>query len=183
MKIKFLFGITLFALLVLNACGSDNSNGGATKPSKETLKKSISSLEDSLSKMQKKGEKIENLYRIELINRLLAFYRNYPKDDFSAQCLDKTQMIYSNLEAPEYAIAYCDTLIELYPKYENRALILESQGANYDVFVTPRDSAMVRKYYTMLLNEYPEIEKDKREGILKRLKNNHLSFDEYVATF
>ncbi len=181
MKISYLVMFLLvFTGAAMQSCGGSKDDKTSTPLTKEELKSTISEMEDSLKSMQKNGKKIESIHRIELVNRLLAFYKQYPKDDFSAQCLDKTQMIYSTLDAPEYAVAYCDTLLNNYPKYKNRALVLESQGSNYDVFVTPRDSAKVRKYYTLLLEEFPNMDAEKKEGIRKRLMHNDLTFDEYL---
>ncbi len=181
MKISYVVGLLLILTgFSLYSCGDGTSNKEVKPLTREELKEAIVEMEDSLKVLQQKGQKIESLHRIELINRLLAYYRGYPEDEYSAVCLDKTQMIYSTLEAPEYAVAYCDTLLEKYPKYKNRALVLESQGANYDVFVTPRDSAMVRKYYTMLLEEFPKLSDEKKRGIRKRLQHNDLTFEEYL---
>lgn len=183
MKQIYFLGVLLMTTAVLFSCGGDKKDDKAQeKPTLESLTKAITSMEDSLKMMQKSGKKVDNLYRIELINRLLSVYYNYPENEMAAECLDKTQMIYSAIEATAYSIAYSDTILEKYPKYKNRDMVLESQGANYDIFLVPRDSLMVRKYYTMLLNENPKMEKEKREGIIKRLNSNHLSFDEFITT-
>lgn len=171
-----------FVLLIAAACGDSSKDKKAEKPTLEELKKAITHMHDSILDLQKSNKKVESLHRIELINRLLAVYRNYPENDFSAECLDKVHMLYAAMEAPEYSAAYADTILEKFPKYKNRALILESQGANYDVFITPRDSSKVRKYYSMLLKEFPNLDKEKKDGIIKRLKSNNLTFDEYVQT-
>lgn len=182
MKIKFVFGLTV--LLIFAACGNDKKDGNdAPKPSKEELRGSIKQMEDSLKGLQanlSEIKQIPNLTRIELINRLLAFYYNYPEDTYAAECLDKVHMTYSGMNVHEKAIAYADTLLNKYPKYVNRAMILESQGSSYDIFMQPRDSAKVRYFYQMLLNENPSMDKDKRTGIKDRLKNNHLNFDQYI---
>ncbi len=184
MKISFYISIFVFAASVMFSCKNEEKKDEVAKEivSKEDLKASIDSMKDSLMMMSKEKKKIDNLYRIELINRLLSFYHSYPEDEYSAECLNETQMIYSMLEAYEYSAAYSDTLLEKYPKYKGRALVLENQGANYDIFISPRDSSKVRKYYSMLLKEYPSLDKDKREGILKRLKKNDLTFDEYISS-
>lgn len=181
MKAKLIVGLTL--LLIFAACGNDKKGDDAPKPSKEELKGSIKQMEDSLKGLQanlSEIKQIPNLTRIELINRLLAFYYNYPEDTFAAECLDKVHMTYSGMNVHEKAIAYADTLLTKYPKYVNRAMILESQGSSYDIFIQPRDSAKVRYFYEMLLKENPSMDKDKRAGIKDRLKNNHLNFDQFI---
>lgn len=89
-------------------------------------------------------------------------------------------MVYSGIGKFDLASNWADTLLANYPKYPNRALVLESQGSTFDAIVEPRDSAKVRKYYTQLLNEFPNLDKEKREGIEKRLRYNKLTFDEYI---
>jgi len=183
MSRSYWFGmVCLAAGLCLQSCGgnSNEKDKAVPKLSKSELKASLTQMEDSLRMMQKNGVKIESLHQIEYINRHLDYYRAYPEDKYSPVCLDKVQWMFLNLQAPQYSIDYSDTILEMYPKYKNRAGVLESQGATYDAIVEPRDSAMVRKYYTMLLDENPSMDKEKREGIRKRLKNNHLSFDEWI---
>jgi len=182
MKAKIIFG--LIVLLIFAACGNDKENGNdAPKPSKEELRGNIKQMEDSLKGLQanlSEIKQIPNLTRIELINRLLAFYYNYPEDAYAAECLDKVHMTYSGMNVHIKAIAYADTLLEKYPKYVNRAMILESQGSSYDIFMQPRDSSKVRYFYELLLKENPSMDKDKRAGIKDRLKNNQLNFDQFI---
>ena len=85
------------------------------KQSKKTeLRNRITSYEDSLATLQKdpkKAAQITSLAQIELINRLKAYSRAFPKDTLSADCLFKTHMIYEQLRAPLDARAYADTLL------------------------------------------------------------------------
>jgi hypothetical protein len=148
--------------------------------SKEELRSSIKQMEDSLKVLQSSDMPVENLHRMELANRLIAFYESYPEDSYAPKCLDKIHMVYSGMGVHELSIAYADTLLLKYPVYENRAMVLESQGSNYDIFTSPRDSAKVRYYYTMLLKENPKMDKEKRQGIIDRLAQNQLTFDEYL---
>jgi hypothetical protein len=173
---------TFASLLLLFSCGNPNKEGKETKvlASKEELKASIKQMEDSLKLLQSKDIPVENLHRMELANRLKLFYESYPEDAYAPKCLDNIHMVYSGMGVHELSIAYADTLLRNYPKYENRAMILESQGSNFDIFSTPRDSAKVRYYYTLLLKEFPNLDKEKREGIKERLANNRLTFDDYL---
>ena len=174
-----IFSIAILTItIVLTSCGDDKSK--KDKPSLDELKASIKQWEDSLTKKQNAGVEVISLDRIELINRCLAIYRNYPESDLAPASLDKVHMIFSGLGAYDNSVAYADTLIKEYPKYINRALVLESQASNYDIFIQPRDSSKVRFYYNLLLKEYPKIAKDKVQGIKDRLKMNQLSFDDYI---
>ena len=170
--------------LGLASCGGNEKNEEeGVKPSKEELIEKINYMEDSLKQLTsqlKDIKQIPNLTRMELINRLLDFYRNYPEDQFAPECLDKVHMTYSGMGVYIRSVEYADTLLLKYPKYVNRAMVLESQGSSYDIFIQPRDSAKVRYYYELLLKENPKMDKAKRNGIKERLKFNHLNFDQYI---
>lgn len=175
--VSLCFGIGFF----LQSCDSDSKGTG--KPTKEDLKARIKEMEDSLKGLQvniAEVKQIPNLTHFELINRLLDYYHNYPEDSYSAECLDKVHMKYSGMNIHERAVQYADTLLEKFPNYVNRALVLESQGSAYDIFIQPRDTAKVRKYYTLLLKENPKMGKDKAEGIRDRLEHLYMDFDKFI---
>jgi tetratricopeptide (TPR) repeat protein len=180
MKLTFSL-LIIVAAVFLTSCGGKKPDENK-KPSLESLKTSLKNWEDSLSKKQENGEEIISLDRIELINRCLALYKNYPENDLAPAALDKVHMIFSGIGAYPESVAYADTVLEMYPKYVNRALVLESQGSSFDIFIQPRDSSKVRFYYTLLLKEYANLDKEKRDGIEERLKMNHLNFDDYLNT-
>lgn len=167
---------TLFTFFLLS-CG----NPVEQQSKKENLRERITSYEDSLANMQKDPEKaaqITSLAQIELINRLKAYNKAFPKDTFSADCLFKIHMIYEHLRAPREARAYGDTLMQRFPDYKNRLLVIESLGSSYDINA-PRDTAMVRKYYNLLLQE-PKVPSQKKKDIKARLARLDLTFEDYI---
>jgi outer membrane protein assembly factor BamD (BamD/ComL family) len=173
---RFLFLSTL-SLFFLFSCGNPTEQ----KSKKEDLRERITSYEDSLANLQKdpqKAAQITSLAQIELINRLKAYNKAFPKDTFSADCLFKIHMIYEQLRAPREARAYGDTLLERFPDYKNRLLVIESLGSSYDINA-PRDTAMVRKYYNLLLQE-PKIPTQKKKDIKARLARLDLTFEDYI---
>jgi hypothetical protein len=87
-------------------------------------------------------------------------------------------MIYEHLRAPREARAYGDTLLSRFPQYKNRLLVYESLGSSYDIN-EPRDTAMVRKYYDLLLKE-PKVPAQKKKDIKARLAKLDLTFEEYI---
>lgn len=181
MKTKWIYLVVL-VLGFASACGNDKTKEGE-KPSKEELVSRIKEMEDSLKGLQanlNETKQIPNLTHFELIDRLLAYYHNYPEDPYSAECLDKVHMKYSGLNIPIRAAQYADTLLNKYPDYPNRAMVLESQGSTYDVFIQPRDTSKVRYYYELLLKENPKMAQDKREGIKDRLNHLDMNFDEFI---
>ena len=163
--------------LLLNSCGNKPK---VDENSREALKNKITEMEDSISALQKESsEPIPNLTSIELINRLTAYYSAFPKDDYAADCLSKLHMKFSELNAHEKALAYGDTLLQVFPNYKNRDFILESMASTYDVLIEPRDTSKIRYYYSLLLKE-KNLPKEKRDGILNRLKYIDLDFFSYI---
>ena len=163
--------------LLLSSCGN---NPKVDENSREALKNKITEIEDSISALQKKSsEPIPNLTSIELINRLTAYYKAFPKDEYAADCLFKLHMKLTELNANEKALEYGDTLLLNFPNYKNKDFILESLGSTYDFIIQPRDTSKVRYYYSLLLKE-KKIPKEKREGIENRLKHLDLDFFAYI---
>lgn len=171
---KIVFALCLF--IVFYSC----SNG----PESETEYISyIEEVEDSLNKMSTDAsqQKMYTETQQRYLNTLLEFYQKYPKSKDADRSLDKVHMIYSGMGDYENSVKWADTLLMNYPKYVNRAMVLESQANSYDVFLQPRDTTMVRKYYTMLLNEFPLMDKTKRADIQDRLKHNKLTLEQYMS--
>lgn len=172
MKIYLLLALTL----VMSACGAPE------KPESSFLTE-IQQIEDSLQKItgdQNIDAKLFRELQLRSAEKHIALYRAFPDSKNAATSLDKVQNIYSGMENYLLAAQWTDTLINKYPKYKNRALVLESQALAYDAFIQPRDSSAVRLYYSMLLNEFPGMDKEKRKGIERRLEHNALNFEEYI---
>ena len=165
------------------SCGGKEEKSATDRPDKKELISKIKYMEDSLKGLQanlNQTKQIPNLTRLELVNRLLDFYHYYPEEPYAAECLDKAHMVYTGMNVYVRAVQYADTLLQKYPDYPNRAIVLESQGSSYDIFIQPRDSAKVRYYYELLLKENPNLDKEKRQGINERLRYNNLNFDQYL---
>ena len=178
--IKFIFCLLIVLTTFLFSCNTKDNLAENQNNSKEELKELILQKEDSLMLLQKENVKIPIEKKYELIHTLLNYYDVFPNDKYSPVCLDKVHMKYSGLNIPIRAAQYADTLLNEYPNYINRALVLESQGSTYDIFLQPRDTSKVRYYYELLLKENPKMEKDKREGIKDRLKHLDMNFDEFI---
>ena len=174
---KIFPSLLLISILILAAC----QNSPEKQSKKTELRDRITFYEDSLATLQKdpkKAAQITSLAQIELINRLKAYSRAFPKDTFSADCLFKTHMIYEQLRAPLEARAYADTLLERFPNYKNRPLLLESLASSYDLNM-PRDTTKVRYYFNLLLQE-PTTTKEQKMDIEKRLAQLELTFEQYI---
>lgn len=182
MKFKWLSMYVLaLGVVLMNSCGtSDKDEEG--KAGRVELKNKIKEMEDSIRDLQAnlpQTKTIPNLTHFELINRLLDYYHAYPEDDYAAECLDKVHMKYAGLNILTRAVQYADTLLEKYPNYINRAMVLESQGSSYE-FIEPRDTSKIRYYYTKLLKENPKMDREKREGLKLRLRHLDLTFEEFI---
>lgn len=178
--------IIVLVLLNLVACKTDEAKAKPSKApkalSKEDLKMSVKYMEDSITALYsnpKTANSIPSLTQIELINRLKLYYKNFPNDAYSADCLFKIHIKYSDLKAHKEAMAYGDTLISKFPNFKNRDFLLESMASSYDVVIEPRDTAKVRKYYNLLLKE-KSLTSEKRQDIMVRLKHMELNFFEFI---
>lgn len=180
----------LFVLLMLfSSCKNGTSekedalkNRGAGV-SRNELKASIKQMEDSITGLlQDKNRKklIPSLTYIELINRFKSYYQRFPNDPYSSQCLFNIHIQYSTLNANDPAIAYGDTLLSKFPNFPNSDLLLESMATTYDIYIVPRDTTKVRKYYTLLLN-LKGITSQKRAETKERLQHIELGLFDYIT--
>lgn len=142
----------------------------------------ITEMEDSLKTMSSDAAQQKNYKETQdrYVTKLIEFYQKYSDSKEAAISLDKVHMLYSGMGDYETSVKWADTLLIKFPKYINRAMVLESQANSYDVFLQPRDTTMVRKYYTQLLNEFPNLDKTKRADIEERLKYNKLTLQQYM---
>ena len=171
MILRHLFFI--LSLTLLYSCEENNSEIN-NKNAKELLVNKIKSLETALSE----GISIQaNKDSLKIF--LQEFVYRFPNEENTAICLDKLQMLYSGENDYVIASKYADTLIKEFPKYTNRILIIESQIANYDIFIQPRDTSKVRYYYNLLLDENPKMDSLKKQNIQKRLSKLELSYNEF----
>lgn len=178
MKKIIVFGI--LALIGIQ-CSSKNKKAQDAKPSVSEMRSSIKEMDDSLVKLyalirENKIKEIHSLNFIEAANRNVAFYHAYPKDPYSAECLDKAQQLYTQTKSYKSALAYSDTLLEKYPDYSKKGIVLLNAGSIADGILN--DTTLVRKYYTRLLKEVPKLDKETSEMVKFRLKYLHLNFDQ-----
>ncbi len=172
LKIISLFGMACL-FLVLASCGDKT-------PPPDKLMKQIKTLEDSLTQ----NSMNDNLSVIEaqqerLADKLLLFYHAYPDHQKAPVMLERVHMLYSAMGDNALSAKYGDTLLAKYPNYPQRNMIIESQILNYDMFITPRDTAKLRYYIERYLQENPRAEE---AGSLKgRLQHLELSREEWMT--
>lgn len=171
MKIMF----RMLALsLVMMACSS--------QPDQATLKENIKKCEAEVQDLSERGVKpiLMNEGREKLVNSLLAYYRTYPEDAYAAECLGKVHMSYSAMNEEELSIAYADTLIQKYPDYPDRMIMLESLVSAYELR-TPRNTEKIKEYLQMLIKEFgDEMSEEKRADMEYHLKFVDLSLEQRI---
>lgn len=161
--------LTLFTLTVLLfSCAQE-----VKVTAKEKVKNEISDQEKRVTELSKDIEKAKetNSAKEELVNILLGYYHEYPKDDYSGNCLSKVVMLYSGINNIDMAVAYTDTLIDKYPKFIDRSQMIESQIVTYEISITPRDTDKIKKYLNLWLKENKGESKEKISEMEYHLKH------------
>lgn len=187
---KYLLGIIMIAALVVS-CGGEGDENGKTEggfystevPEADVLRVGIKQLEDSLMKISQNRSadyKLTNLVQQACIEKLKLMYQAYPDDKDAALSMHKVSMMYSAMGAADLSVQYADSLIEQYPKYKDRWLVLQSNAVYYDYEVQPRDKDKVRFYLEKLIKEYPNLEPEILEQSKSRLETIDLTFEELI---
>lgn len=173
MNFKFAFIIAFFVV----SCGQSND-----KPTAKTAKDLVEEVklyEDSIQKVASPKNSFKD--GEEYAETCLAVYQQFPESKEAPIYLDKAHVILSSVGLHARAVLYADTLIQKYPKYRNRALVLESLATAYDLFLVPRKKDKVKYYYELLLQENPNMPSEQRKSIEFRLKNIDLTFDQLIS--
>jgi hypothetical protein len=140
----------------------------------------VTQLEDSITKEVTKNpdKRIGSFVFLDLINRLKDVISNYPTAPESASCLFKLHMKYGEMKGYKESIAYGDTLLQRFPDFKDRDLVLQSIATTYDIWIKPRDANKVGAYLSKLLESRTLSESEKNE-IKNRLKYIHLDVFAY----
>lgn len=164
-----LLSISLF----LFACGQEEVEKGPKDEFKDKISEQEARVTEQQAKVAQQETKVielskgianakeTDLAKIELVNVLLDYYREYPKDEYSANCLSKVHMLYTGMGDTKVAIAYADTIIANYPEFADRAQVIESQIVAYEISVAPRNIEMITKYLNLWLEENKGASKEK----------------------
>ena len=168
-----------------NTTGKSKSKAQKDSLNKTQLMASIQSLEDSLNTFGKeysenarsmdKSSRIAletniSVARQEFINRNLTYYKSFPKDSLSVQCLMRVYGLYDEVHDYKFALAYLDTIEINYPDFVFSIQILESKAVSLDYFIEPRDTAKIRVAYERLL-DLPQLPPEKQTMYKDRLSN------------
>ncbi len=187
--IKYLIGIFTLASLLVSCGGDGNDKKGDDQfystevPEADVLRVGIEQLEDSLMKISSNANidrSVTGLVQQAYLEKLKLMYEEYPKDKDAALSLRKVYMMYSAMGEPELSVKFADSLIEKYPKYDERWLALQSNAVYYDMEAQPRDKDKVRFYLEKLIKEYPNLDAEIIEQAKSRLETIDLTFEELI---
>jgi tetratricopeptide (TPR) repeat protein len=173
--IKPVFAAVVGGMLLLAACSGEKSG-----PSKEELIEDVSHFEDSLKKLPANNAGGSAL-SVAYADKCLLVYRNFPQSEEAPEYLDKAHVILSGAGLHRVAVQYADTLIQKYPNYKNRPMVLQSLASAYDIFIVPRRKDMVKRYYKQLLKENPDLPKEEKQMVQNRLDHIDLTFEEMIT--
>lgn len=170
--------VVLFSVLfVLTSCAS----GEAVEiRKKKEIKKDIKAAEAKVTEASKQGVVTDEFTKSSeaLMSALLEYYHGYPKDKYAAECVTKVHMLHSAMGNIEASVAYGDTLLAEFPKYKNRAQVIESQIQAYEMLIEPRNVSKIRGYLEMWLAENKNASKQKIEDMEYHLKFVEMSLED-----
>lgn len=159
-------------------CSSSGKEAKEKMRTKEVMVEQLKQFEDSLK--NNRLDQSSTLVAERYAEKCLGIYRMFPKSKEAPEYLDKAHVILSGIGLHRTAVLYADTLIEKYPGYKNRPMVLQSIASAYDLFIVPRRKELVEKYYRLLLKENPGMPAEERETIEFRLKHIDLTFEEMI---
>ncbi len=169
---------SLIILLSVAAC-SESSQQTVEEKSKELLE-NFKRYEDSLGVMGQKSQITNSTSAVAYAEKCISVAEQIPKSKEAPKLLDKAHMIFCNFNMHRRSLAPAQMLIEKYPSYKNRPMVIQSVASAYDLFILPRQKDQAKKYYKMYLSEYPKLPKAEKEQIQFRLDNIDLTMEELI---
>ena len=116
----------------------------------------------------------------QLVNENIGFINRFSKDTLAPYCLLDLHSIYNQMNAYEKSLACLDTILTNYPDFVYYSYVLEEKAGTLDLFIKPRDTALIREAYEMLLS-LPGLPKDKIEVYNNRISNLDKDLSEILS--
>jgi tetratricopeptide (TPR) repeat protein len=138
------------------------------------LKGEILQIQDSLRKSMPEVPK--DLYDL-AISKNMQYFDHFPEDDFSAECLDRVQGYYNQLQNLNKAVIITDTLLARFPDYKGKKELMYNRAVNLDLI---RDTARARAAYQDYLKSFPNLSQAEREEIKELIKLVPYSIEERI---
>jgi tetratricopeptide (TPR) repeat protein len=167
-----LCGLTTLAV----SCTSETAQEDAveTGVTPDGLKGEILQIQDSLRKSMPEVPK--DLYDL-AISKNMQYFDHFPEDDFSAECLDRVQGYYNQLQKLNKAVIITDTLLARFPDYKGKKELMYNRAVNLDLI---RDTARARAAYQDYLKSFPNLSPAEREDIEELIKLVPYSIEERI---
>jgi len=162
-----------FIGLCLTSCG-----GGDHTQTKDELIEAFKQYEDSIKSDVSQISDVKK--GVEYAEKCLEIAHKFPNDKDAPKYMDKAHMIFAGLNLHARSALIADSIIMVYPLYENRAMVLQSAATTYDMFLLPRKKDKVKKYYELLLKENPKMPAEQRKDFEYRLAHIDLTFEEMI---
>ncbi len=192
----------LVAFLIFS-CGNENktskkqdaSSKTSNEKSRGDILTQIEEFSDSLYKMTMKlydqNNDLDKNSRIALeskiivvrqqyINENISFLNNFPKDTIAPYCFYKLNSIYNQMNAYEKSLACLDSILVNYPNFAYYSQVLEEKAGTLDLFIKPRDTALIRETYEKLLS-LPDLPAHKIEDYNNRILNLDKDISEILS--
>ena len=192
----------LVAFLIFS-CGNENktskkqdaSSKTSNEKSRGDILTQIEEFSDSLYKMTMKlydqNNDLDKNSRIALeskiivvrqqyINENISFLNSFPKDTIAPYCFYKLNSIYNQMNAYEKSLACLDSILVNYPNFAYYSQVLEEKAGTLDLFIKPRDTALIRETYEKLLS-LPDLPAHKIEDYNNRILNLDKDISEILS--
>lgn len=184
----------LFLLVLINGILASCTRGEGTNNlsigynGADSLKKSIELKENNLKNYyqaimqdQLTIDTLPNKLINELIKDYQIYYRSYPKDSLSPYFVDKIHQLFTQEKQYTYAADWVDTLLNYYPNYSNKSLVLYSAATSVDMYLLDTNRAKV--YYLRLLEECPKLKTEVKNQINHRLRYLDIPYMKYLSDY
>ena len=163
-------------------CAETKTENLDGKPEIEDLKSEIQIIDDSLKiyYRQVMDNQIKNVPVSAIqksIDAQLGFFHYYPKNEFSAECLDKVHQLYIQQLRYLKSVEIADTLLVNFPNYKGKKEVLISVATTYDFMLN--DAVNAKKYYLKIL-EIPRLDKETKANITTRLQFIGMSLEQMI---
>ena len=118
--------------------------------------------------------------RQQYINENISFLNSFPKDTLAPDCYYKLNSIYNQMNAYEKSLACLDSILVNYPNFVYYLQVLEEKAGTLDLFIKPRDTALIRETYEKLLS-LPDLPAHKIEDYNNRILNLDKDISEILS--
>jgi tetratricopeptide (TPR) repeat protein len=171
------------------------SSKSAVEKSRDNVVAQIEEFSDSLFKMTMKLYDQNNgldknarialeskiiVVRQQYINENISFLNSFPKDTLVPYCFYKLNSIYNQMNAYEKSLACLDSILTNYPDFVYYSEVLEEKAGTLDLFIKPRDTALIRETYQKLLS-LPDLPAHKIEDYNNRISNLDKDISEILS--